>query len=393
MAEQSLRRELGLVGAVVIGLGSIIGTGAFVAIGLASARWGDAILYAIPIAAVVATFSGISSSFLAGRFPVAGGTYEFAYETLNPWLGFTAGWLFILAKTASAAAAALGVMVYLGVEGRLMPAAAVGAVTVLVLSGIRRTAAINLILVAVSIIGIIWFSVTGVGGPSVGVLTLAPGPGPLSALFGAVAFIFVAYTGYGRVATLGEEVKDPGRTIPRAVIVALVVTAILYMAIALSGRSLAGPHWGSFLFLTGFDPVVRIAAITAMLGVLLNLVLGLSRVWLAMGRRSDMPSPLARLDGRRQPRNAILLTAALVASVSLLGDIGLAWSFSAMTVLAYYAITNLAALALDRTRVTAWLGLVSCLFLSFFVPLPVWLAGAGLVAAGILWKTRANRTS
>jgi APA family basic amino acid/polyamine antiporter len=103
MDHQVLKRELGLGGAIVTGLGSIIGTGAFVAIGIASGMWGDAVVWAIPLAAGVAVFNGLSSAFLAGRFPVAGGTYEYGYQTLNQWFGFSAGWLFVLAKTASAA--------------------------------------------------------------------------------------------------------------------------------------------------------------------------------------------------------------------------------------------------------------------------------------------------
>jgi APA family basic amino acid/polyamine antiporter len=124
-----------------------------------------------------------------------------------------------------------------------------------------------------------------------------------------------------------------------------------------------------------------------MLGVLLNLVLGLSRVWLAMGRRRDMPETLARLDTRQEPTVAIVLSGLLVAAVTLVGDISLAWSFSAMTVLLYYGITNLAALRLDRRRVTSWIGLASCVFLSFFVPLDVWLIGVGLLVIGLIWKT------
>jgi APA family basic amino acid/polyamine antiporter len=134
--------------------------------------------------------------------------------------------------------------------------------------------------------------------------------------------------------------------------------------------------------------MVSIGAVTAMLGVLLNLVLGLSRVWLAMGRRLDMPQGLARLDARSVPVTAIVTSAVPVAGLTLLGDIALAWSFSAFSVLLYYGITNLAALRLDRRRLTGWLGLASCLFLSFFVPIEVWLTGAGLIAIGLIWKSQ-----
>jgi len=240
-----------MTGAVVTALGSIVGTGAFVAIGLASAEWGDAVLWAIPLAAVVAVFNGLSSAFLAGRFPVAGGTYEYGYQTLGPWWGFSAGWLFILAKTASAATAALGVALYLGTDSAIVPIATVLVVTVLVLTGVRRTALANAVLVAITSAAILWFAWSGLTEGTM--LTQDPPVAPSSgALLAAVAFLFVAYTGYGRIATLGEEVKDPARIIPRAVVVTLAVAATLYMAIALGGRAWAGETWGAVLNLTRF---------------------------------------------------------------------------------------------------------------------------------------------
>jgi APA family basic amino acid/polyamine antiporter len=385
---QELRRELGLGGAVVTGLGSIIGTGAFVAIGIASGMWGDLVLWAIPLAALVAVFNGLSSAFLAGRFPVAGGTYEYGYQALNPWLGFTAGWLFLLAKTASATTAALGVALYLRMDGPLVPILAVAVVTAMVLAGLRRTAWLNTTLVLTSAGAITWFASTHLSaGDNTGLFGFAPerSSGDLAA---AIAFLFVAYTGYGRIATLGEEVKRPELTIPRAVIITLAIAASLYMLVEIGGRAYGGPVWGADGgIVEAGGTVMTVGAIAAMLGVLLNLILGLSRVWLAMGRRGDMPSRLARLDGRSQPGGAIVVSAISVAGLTLLGDIGLAWSFSAMTVLLYYGMTNLAALAVDRGRPTAWLGLASCVFLSFFVPLAVWVAGASLIAVGLLWKT------
>jgi APA family basic amino acid/polyamine antiporter len=362
-----------------------MGTGAFVSIGVAAGQWGDAVLLAVPVAALVAMSSGLSSAFLAGRFPVAGGTYEYAYETLNPTLGFIAGWLFLLAKTASAATAALGVALFLGLEGPGVPVGIVMIITFLVLAGVRRTALANAILVTISSGGIVWFLVYAIatGTPSIPLSGIDP-----QAALGAIAFLFVAYTGYGRVATLGEEVHEPERVIPIAVVTTLIVSALLYMAIAVGGRLLGGPFWGDSVSIPAIDqPVVRFAAVSAILGVLVNLVLGLSRVWLAMGRRGDMPRVLSRLDRTRQPRIAIGVTGVLVAATSLVGDIGLAWSFSAMTVLLYYGITNLAALRLDRKRITAWMGLASCLLLSVFVPLGVWVSGAGLIALGLVWKT------
>jgi APA family basic amino acid/polyamine antiporter len=386
MDHQTLKRELGLGGAIVTGLGSIIGTGAFVAIGIASGMWGDAVIWAIPLAAAVAVFNGLSSAFLAGRFPVAGGTYEYGYQTLNQWLGYSAGWLFLMAKTASAATAALGVALYLETKGPLVPILAVAAVTAMVIAGLRRTAWLNATLVFVSAGAIAWFAgSTLVDEAGASNFTGDWSPGDIAA---GTAFLFVAYTGYGRIATLGEEVKDPEVVIPRAVVITLAIAAALYMLVEIGGRTLEGPFWGQDAgIVAAGGPVVAVGAVAAMLGVLLNLILGLSRVWLAMGRRGDMPRALARLDRRTQPAVAIVLSAVLVAALTVIGDISLAWSFSAMTVLLYYGLTNLSALAVDRRRTTAWLGLVSCLSLSFFVPLTIWLSGVALLALGLMWKT------
>lgn len=386
MQHQLLKRELGLGGAIVTGLGSIVGTGAFVAIGVAAGMWGDSVFWAIPLAAFVAVFNGLSSAFLAGRYPVAGGTYEYGYQALNPWLGFSAGWLFLLAKTASAATAALGVALYLRAESPVVPVVAVVGVAAMVLAGLRRTAWLNVVLVSVSAGAIAWFATTSLFVRSEG--SIVPESIELGVLPAGIAFLFVAFTGYGRIATLGEEVTAPEVTIPRAVVITLAISAVLYMLVEIGGRASGGEFWGrdgGIVEVGG--AVVAIGAIAAMLGVLVNLILGLSRVWLAMGRRGDMPAGLARLDRRSQPATAIIVSSALVAALTLLGDISLAWSFSAMTVLLYYGLTNLSALALSRRRPTAWLGLASCLFLSFFVPLGVWLAGVALLVFGLLWKT------
>lgn len=398
---QSLKREMGIGGAIVTGLGSILGTGAFVAIGVASGMWGDAMLLAIPIAGLVAVFNGLSSAYLAGRFPVAGGTYEYGYQALGPWWGFSAGWLFLLAKTASAATAALGVALYLGIPGdrRIVAIVAVTAVTLLVLAGLKRTSVVNTVLVILTVGALITFALAGIAqlDSLPGRVLFSRSDLTTSGLLPAIAFIFLAYTGYGRIATMGEEVHRPARTIPRAVIVTLVVATALYALVEIGGRAIDGPRWGlrigagmtpADLVAQPFSTVVTIGAVTAMLGVLVNLVLGLSRVWLAMGRRLDMPEALARLDRRSVPVVAIITAAMPIAVIALIGDISLAWTFSAFTVLLYYGITNLAALRLDRGRWTAWAGLLSCLFLSFFVPAGVWITGTGLIAVGLIWKTQ-----
>lgn len=387
-----LRRELGLGGAVITGLGSILGTGAFVAIPLAFDFAGPWIVIAAPAAALVAVFNGLSSASLAAVHPVAGGTYEYGYRFLGAWSGFTAGWLFLIAKSASAATAALALGRLVGLAWS--PAIIVGLMTLLVAAGLRRTTGVNAALVTITIIGLVTFVVAAFVEPGPGGAAYPP-TDPASVLE-AIAFLFVAYTGYGRIATLGEEVRDPETTIPRAVVVALSITAALYTAVAAGivttwrTRALRGESL--FEITRDFDAgiVVTVAAGTAMAGVLLNLVLGLSRVWLAMGRRGDMPDALARVsDG--SPKVAVAVTGTVIAGLTLIGDLRVAWSFSAFSILLYYALTNASALRLPADlrrfpRWTAWAGLGSCVFLALWLDPAVVGISLTVIGLGVGWR-------
>jgi APA family basic amino acid/polyamine antiporter len=125
--------------------------------------------------------------------------------------------------------------------------------------------------------------------------------------------------------------------------------------------------------------------------VLLNLILGLSRVVLAMGRRGDLPAAAARLNtAGTTPPMAVAAVALLIGALVLIGDVETTWTFSAFTVLVYYAITNLAALQIPREDRrfppwVAWAGLAGCLFLAFWVDVGVWLTGLGVLAVGLVW--------
>ena len=385
-----LRRELGLGGAIVTGLGSILGTGAFVAIAIAFDFAGTWIILAAPVAAVVAVFNGLSSAALASAYPVAGGTYEYGTRLLGEWPGYLAGWLFLVAKSASAATAALALGALLGLAWS--PAVIVALTTGLVAAGIRRTTGVNFVLVVVTIAGLIGFVLLGrLGTLNAGIEAPAATAG---GVLEAIAFLFVAYTGYGRIATLGEEVRKPAVTIPRAVIVTLAVTALLYTAIAwtVSGLWTGSGIRGNSLFEMarsldgGF--IVSIAAAAALSGVLLNLILGLSRVWLAMARRGDVPSAMAKVTDS-SPRTAVVVTGVVIAGLTLIGDLRVAWSFSAFSVLLYYAITNAAALKLETRmfpRWTAWAGMVSCVFLAAWLDPAVVGVSLAVIAVGIVWR-------
>lgn len=437
-----LKRELGVFHAVLLGLGSILGTGVFVSIGIAAGIAGPAVLIAIILAALLALCNGLSSAQLAAAHPVAGGTYEYGYKYLHPKLGFTAGWMFLLAKSASAATALLAVgwlisrvigwdppyahrntpTTFVMVQSHL-PLSLIHLSVLLfcmfaVLIGMRRGRWINALLVVVTVGGILLFGIYGgfVLPAKFGrlhALSFVPWRWPdARTLCWATAFVFVAFTGYGRIATLGEEVHHPRKTIPRAIIVCLAMTTVLYSLAAIAflpaerlpqvrfhvqpAELPAALIW--YATKTPYVPLlVTVAAITAMIGVLYNLILGLSRVVLAMGRRRDLHRRFAQVnDAGTAPAPAVLLVCIIIAAISVVGDIKTAWSFAAFTVLVYYGITNLAALRLpvaDRLypRAFSWAGLVGCLFLCWFVEPIIWGVGCGLIVLGLCWHALAPR--
>jgi APA family basic amino acid/polyamine antiporter len=277
--------------------------------------------------------------------------------------------------------------------------------TVIVLNGVKRSNLANTVIVSVTLLSLGFFilvclprAITEGGSnlsPTLSEVSLAN-------ILQASALMFVAYTGYGRIATMGEEAKNPRVTIPKAMIVCLLLTMLLYITVAVVGIGAVGvnvlsnqsaPLEAAVRSIAGggASVVLAIGAMTAMLGVLLNLILGLSRVWLAMGRRSDAPRILARLNEQQTtPYYAVILVGACIALLVLLGNVKTTWSFSAFSVLIYYAITNFAALRIpsEERLYPKWLGifgLLSCLFLAFWVESSIWQVGIGLIVAGLIW--------
>ena len=382
----------------MLGLGSIIGTGVFVSLGIGASIAGPMILPAIGLAGLVALCNGLSSAQLAANHSVSGGTYEYGHRWLNPSLGFVAGWMFLCAKSASAATAALGFALYLNPENSLPIALAiVWVITAITLLGIQRTNTINTLIVGAVLLSLIAFVVFGAPAISANPQNWqsALDGENLKNLLPATALMFVAFTGYGRIATLGEEVTEPRRTIPRAIIATLVTTTVIYIVVTWVALANAGNQFSSLAIIAqtfsgpSLVKVLTAGAIIAMASVLLNLVLGLSRVVLAMGRRCDLPKTTARItDSTKVPAVATIVVGCLITGLVYVGDMKLTWSFSAFTVLVYYALTNLCAIRLkiEERLYPSWvsyIGLFACLCLAVFVEWRIILAGLSLIALGL----------
>jgi APA family basic amino acid/polyamine antiporter len=385
---QDLRRRLGVGDAVVIGLGAMLGAGVFASFTPAARASGGWLPLALAVAGFVAYCNATSSARLAALYPQSGGTYVYGRERLGPFWGYLAGWTFVIGKIASCAAMALTFAAY-AAPGYERPAAvaAVLALTAVNYFGVQRSVIATRVIVAVVLVVLAVVVVAGIVHPHAAHLGLGGGFRPLGVLQ-AAGFLFFAFAGYARIATLGEEVRDPARTIPRAVAVALAVVLVVYAAVALAVLAALGPSRlataSAPLALLGPPWLIRIGAAVAALGSLLALILGVSRTGFAMARDGYFPRALTAVHTRhgvphKAELTAGLIVAALAATTDLRGAIG----FSSFGVLLYYAVANASAFTLGRRTIPV-LGLAGCLVLAATLPWPSVVAGSAVVLLGAL---------
>ncbi|WP_405762332.1 APC family permease [Streptomyces sp. NBC_00045] len=399
-----LKRTLGVFDAVVVGLGAMVGAGIFAALAPAAGAAGPAggaLLTALAVAALIAYCNAWSSARLAARYPASGGTYVYGRERLGPFWGYLAGWGFVIGKTASCAAMALTVGAYVWPgQQRALAVAAVVALTAASYGGVQKSARIARLIVAAVLAvlaGVVVVCLTS--GAADASRLGGPAGGGAGGLLQAAGLLFFAFAGYARITTLGEEVRDPERTIPRAVPLALGIALFVYAAVAVAALSVLGADAlaASTAPLAdavraagrpGLTPVVRAGAALAALGSLLALVLGVSRTTLAMARDGHLPRALAAVHPRHQvPHRAELAVGAVVAVLAATTDLRGAIGFSSFGVLAYYAIANASAWTLDsgvKGRAVAAVGLSGCVVLACALPPASAVAGAAVLAVGAL---------
>ncbi|WP_312859534.1 APC family permease [Pseudonocardia xinjiangensis] len=403
----SLQRRLGTADAVVLGLAAMLGTGVFAVWAPAAAAAGPWLLLAVLIAGFVALCNAASTADLAVAHPESGGGFVYGRERLSPGAGRLAGVAFLVGKTASAAAAA-GVFGGYVLPSHPLPAAILVIVTATALNtaGVRWTArgayalvggtlAVLLVVVVIGLLGPYDDPVVSAATPDVEPIAMRGG---VVGVLTAAGLVFFAFAGYARIATLGGEVRDPERTLHRAITIALGIALVTYLLVAVA--LLVG--LGSERLATEPTPlvavvdagqasmlgvVVRVGAATAAASALLAVLVGVSRTALAMAQRRELPSALASVCSRGTPRWADLAggAAAIVLAV-LVGPVA-AIALSACSVLVYYAVINLAALRLPRAQRrwpvwSSWLGLLLCLGLAVLLALQQVLVTAAALAVG-----------
>ncbi|RZS64132.1 amino acid/polyamine/organocation transporter (APC superfamily) [Agromyces ramosus] len=410
-ADDRLARRLGLRDAVVIGLASMIGAGVFAVWGPAAQASGAWLLAGLAIAGFVAFANAGSTGQLAARYPESGGAYRYGRERLGEWPGFLAGWGFVVGKTASCAAMAMTAADYLlpGPWEKPVAVLAVVALSAVNLRGITRTARAAAIIVVVVLGVLALVLASGVADlVQVGVRSQQEQGVPDAGWYGVLqsaGLLFFAFAGYARIATLGEEVRDPARTIPRAIAIALGVVVAVYGALAVVLLLVLGPAYlaagvdaplADLVAVSGWAwavPVVQVGAGLAALGALLALIAGIGRTALAMARDRELPAPLAAVHPRfGVPHVAEIAVAVAVVVLVLVADLRGAIGFSSFGVLVYYLVANASALTQPSTerRVPRWLsaaGAIGCLVLVATLPVESVLAGLAVFAVGAVYRS------
>lgn len=422
----SVTRRLGTADAVVLGLAAMLGTGVFAVWGPAAAAAGSGLLLAIVLAGVVAACNATSTADCAVAHPESGGGYVYGRERLSPGFGRLAGVAFLVGKVSSAAAAALVFGWYvLPAQPQVVAVGVIVVVTALNIAGVRWTARGAWGLVGGTLVVLLVVVVVGLCGgpvePGAATAVLAPPgesvPASVSAavdgsVFGiltAAGLVFFAFAGYARIATLGEEVRDPGQTVRRAIVTALAITMVTYLLVA--SALLVG--LGAERLATEASPLaalvdngnahalgvlVRIGAAVAAGSALLSVLVGVSRTALAMARRGELPPPLAAISGRGTPWRADVAGGAAAILVALVAGPVAAIATSACAVLVYYAVINTAALRLPASARrwppwTSWLGLVLCVGLAVLLPVEQVVVTAVALALGWVVCTLLGRSA
>jgi APA family basic amino acid/polyamine antiporter len=394
----TLARRLGLGDAVVIGLGSMVGAGVFAVWSPAAQGAGSWQLLGHAIAAVVAYCNAASSAQLAAVYPVSGGTYVYGRERLGEWWGYAAGWCFVSGTTASCAAMALTFATYVVPDEWLQRLLALAAVLILAAvnyRGVTRTARLTRILVTCTLAVLALVLVLLFSGDS---HHHTSAPTSTYGVLQSAGLLFFAFAGYARIATMGEEVREPARTIPRAITAALIIAIGIYLLVAFALLRTGDPASTTAPLASAVDgvgaawatPIVRIGAALASLGALLALIAGVGRTTLAMARNRDLPTWLAAVHPRYQvPHHAELALAAVVGVLVLTTDLRGVIGFSSFGVLLYYAIANASAFTQPADqrrwpRAVNVIGLIGCVVLAVTLPWTSAVVAAALLAAALL---------
>ena len=405
------KQQLGLGGTISIGLASMLGAGVFVVFASAYQISSGFIFWALGLAALVATLNAAGIYQLARQVDRPGGVYAYSRVYVNETVSFLSGFAFVFGKIASIAAIALVFQKYVFPAQPLIPSiVAIAILTLINILGINRTAAVATALSYTTTAFLVAVLVAA-GQPSEAkldeALALVPADGFLSILTGA-GVIFFAFAGYARVATLGNEVRDSKRVIPKAIVFSMILVAVLYLALAVvllnqQGSAIAGdetPVSTVFAKVTGNTWLSPLIAATAGLGSMLALLAGVSRTAATMAEDGELPKSFQKRNRFGSPWLAEVLIAVGAIVLASLGQIVWVIGFSSFSVLFYYAIGHVSAFRQPQNErlVPRWLnvlGILLCSALSLSFGWVTLVISAGILGGALgvraLWNKNPSR--
>ena len=409
-----LKREIGLFGATALGIGAIIGSGIFIVTGIVAGIAGPAMIISVLIAGVIALFSALSVGELSAYLPEEGGTYAFAKKLVSPFAGFISGWIWIFSNIFVGAAVSLGFAHYFAT---LFPAVPVKGIAVIICMvfiiinyiGLKESTILNNTLVTLKVLILLFFVAFGLGYFNGSNFTPFA-PAEISGILSGAALIFFAYTGFARVTIMAEEVKDPEKTIPRSIYLALAISTVLYVLVSViavgligaSGLSQSGSPLAAAIGISGSPAAVLLISFGAMIAtasVLLTTIMGISRIMFAMSRNGDLPAFLNRIHPHfSTPHYAIWISGEFMIAAILLADLALVVAVSTFAMLLFYLIANVAAFRLPQKyrlypAIVPVIGAVSCIGLIGFLNSSSWIIGIIGLAIGIVVYSIQRRMS
>jgi APA family basic amino acid/polyamine antiporter len=409
-----LKREIGLFGATALGIGAIIGSGIFVVTGIVAGIAGPAMIISVLIAGIIALFSALSVAELSVYIPEEGGTYTYAQKLISPFAGFIAGWIWIFSNIFVGAAVSLGFAHYFVTLFPAIPVKGIAVIICLIFIiinyiGLKESTLLNNLLVTLKVLILLFFIAFGLGFFNGG--NMMPfAPAGISGILSGAALIFFAYTGFARVTIMAEEVKDPEKTIPRSIFLALAISTFLYILVSViavglvgaSGLSSSGSPLAAAIGITGSTTAVFLISSGAMIAtasVLLTTIMGISRIMFAMARTGDLPAFLQRIHpGFNTPHYAIWISGACIIAAILLADLTLVIAVSTFAMLIFYLIANVAAFRIPSKyqqypALVPIIGAISCLGLIGFLTINSWIIGIIGLALGVVWYIIQHRST
>jgi basic amino acid/polyamine antiporter, APA family len=418
-----LKRDLGVWGAASIGIGAIIGTGIFVLLGVAAGLAGPSVIFSFIIAGITALLTGLSSAELSSFITEEGGSYIYTTKAFGKFPGFVVGWLKSFDYIVGSSAVSIGFASYFTyflhlppIQSTIITIAAVWPIILMILNlkGIREASGANNGLVVLKVSALVIFIIVGAyyliqGGNYSNYYPFFPKG--INGMLSGAAIIFFAFIGFNTVTMVAEEVKDPQKNVPRAVLLSFAVCTLLYIGVSLVAVGLV--NWQVLGLSTA--PVelaltkatnnfwllefVAISALFATTSVILSSIIGGSRALFSMSRQQVIPGIFSKISSNGVPLFTVIISGISISLIVVVASGNLAQLASIFNfgTLLTFTFINLSLLQLRRRwpdvkrdfkvpfyPLTPVLGIISCVGLAFYLNPNAVIYGGSWILIGII---------